>query len=61
MYGIYVYKASVARQLIKMGYRVIDIKPGRTINGDLNFQGTIFVFQNDSGLNDAIKQLVAKD
>lgn len=60
MYGIYVYKASVARQLIKMGYRVIDLKPGRTLSGDLNFQGTIFVFRDDPGLKDIIKQLTAK-
>ncbi|RHP45335.1 hypothetical protein [Clostridium sp. AF32-12BH] len=61
MYGIYVYKASIARRLVKMGYRIIDLKPGRTIHGDLNFSSTIFVFKDEHHLQETINTLIKSE
>lgn len=58
MYGIYVYKANIARRLLKMGYRIIDLKPGRTVHGDLNFSTTIFVFEDAPRLQETINNLI---
>ena len=61
MYGIYVYKVSIARRLAKMGYRIIDLKPGRTIHGDLNFNTTIFVFKDEPHLQETIDILIKSE
>ena len=40
-----VFKISVARQLIKLGYRVIDLKPQKKKDGNLDFTRCYFVFE----------------
>ena len=39
-----VFKTNVARKLLKMGYRIVDLKPSRTRDGEPDFSRSIFVF-----------------
>lgn len=53
--SILVFTAKLAKQLLKLGYTVIDIKPHRD-----NKERTIFVFKNENGLESKIKELTYK-
>lgn len=55
-----VFKISVARQLIKLGYRVIDLKPQKKKDGNLDFTRCCFVFEYQDGLDDDIRLLINK-
>lgn len=48
-----VFKAEIARQLLHMGDKIIDIKPDRT-----NKVRTIFVFENDQKFQDDFNQVL---
>lgn len=53
-----VFKVNVARQLLRMGYRIVDLKPNRTKDGKLDFTKTIFVFADENGIAEEIEKIV---
>lgn len=48
-----VFKGSIARQLLREGYTIVDVKPDR-----INSDKSVFVFRNDEGLEDRLFELV---
>lgn len=48
---ITVFTASMARQLLKAGYQIVDIKPDKT---DKDNKRSLFIFQNMNGITDYI-------
>ena len=53
-----VFKSNVARQLLREGYTICDIKPDKL---DPDHKKTIFVFRNKEGLLDRLKELKRED
>ena len=47
-----VFTPKLAKKLLKKGYQIVDLKPNRD-----NSERTIFVFRNDAGLIEDIKNL----
>ena len=52
-----VYDARIARELLRLGYTIIDIKPDKY---DKDKKRTIFVFNNDEGLEKYIYDISEK-
>ena len=52
-----VFKVSVARQLVHMNYRIVDLKPSKTKDGKVDFSKTIFVFADENGIAEEIEKL----
>ena len=52
-----VYDARVARELLRLGYTIIDIKPDKY---DKDKKRTIFVFNNEGGLEKDIFNIAEK-
>lgn len=52
-----VYDARIARELLRLGYTIIDIKPDKY---DKDKKRTIFVFNNDEGLEKNIYDISEK-
>lgn len=52
-----VIKPSVARKLLKDGYKIIDIKPQRKETGEVDYTRCVFLFENTDGLDKKIKEL----
>lgn len=52
-----VFKVSVARVLVKNGYRIVDLKPAKTKDGQTDFSKSIFVFADENGIADEIEKL----
>ena len=50
--AITIFTASKARDLLKDGFTIIDIKPDKT---DLDGKRSVFVFKNEEGLLEKIK------
>ena len=48
-----VFKGSIARQLLREGYTIVDIKPDK-----VNSNKSVFVFKNEDGLEDRMFELV---
>lgn len=48
-----VFKGSIARQLLREGYTIVDIKPDK-----VNSNKSVFVFKNEEGLEDRMFELV---
>lgn len=55
-----VFKVSVARVLVKKGYRIVDLKPAKTKDGQTDFSKSIFVFADENGIADEIEKLTNK-
>lgn len=53
-----VFKTNVARKLLKMGYRIVDLKPSRTRDGEPDFSRSIFVFADENGIEQEIENLI---
>lgn len=51
--AITIFTASKARELLKNGFTLIDIKPDKT---DLDGKRSVFVFKNEEGLLEKIKE-----
>ena len=47
-----VFSAKIARQLLRMNYQIIDLKPHRDIPGR-----TVFIFKDVPGLKDDLRNL----
>ena len=38
-----VFKVNIARKLVRMGYRIVDLKPAKTKDGKTDFNKSIFM------------------
>ena len=56
-----VFKVNVARKLLRMGYRIVDLKPAKTKDGQTDFTKSIFVFADENNIADKIKELTKKE
>lgn len=54
-----VFKVSIARALLKRGYRIVDLRPSKTKDGQIDFSRSIFVFADENGIADEIKKLTS--
>lgn len=54
---VIVYTAACARQLLKLGYTIVDLRPDKK---DEDKKRTIFFFKNEEGLEAVIKKMVGK-
>lgn len=52
-----VFKVNVARKLLRMGYRIVDIKPAKTKDGQTDFNKSIYVFADENNIAEEIKRL----
>lgn len=52
-----VFKVSIARKLVRMGYRIVDLKPSRTKDGETDFDKTIYVFADENNIKYEIEKL----
>jgi hypothetical protein len=52
-----VIKPSTARKLLKLGYKIIDIKPQKQDNGQIDFTRCVFLFEYSNELDIKIKEL----
>ena len=55
--NLMVFTADMARQLLRVGYTIVDIKPDKL---DATGKRSVFVFKNEDGLQEAISKLVRK-
>lgn len=53
-----VIKGSVAKKLLKMGFKIVDVKPQKQEDGTIDFSRCVFVFEGKEGLDEAIKTLI---
>lgn len=56
----YVYKPSIAHQLLQMGFTIKDVKPQKQEDGSIDYTRCVFLFENKDGLDYAIRTLVRK-
>ena len=54
---VVICSAKMARKLLKDGYSIVDIKPDKT---DLEGKRSVFVFRNDNGLRDKMREYKEK-
>lgn len=52
--NVMVFTSQIARQLLRKGFTIVDIKPDRLDNDG---KRSVFVFKNEEGLIDVIKTL----
>lgn len=50
-------KPSIAKILLKKGYRIIDIHPQKQTDGSVDYSRCVFLFAFEDGIDDLIKQL----
>lgn len=56
--NVMVFTGQMARQLLRKGYTIVDIKPDKLDNEG---KRSVFVFKNENNLLEAIKELSAKN
>ena len=56
----YVYKPSVAHQLLQMGYVIKDVKQQKQRDGSVDHTRCTFLFEDKDGIEYAIKALTRK-
>lgn len=52
-----VFKVNIARKLVRMGYRIVDLKPSKTKDGQTDFNKSIFVFADENNIEEEIEKL----
>lgn len=52
-----VFKVNVARKLVRMGYRIVDLKPSKMKDGQTDFNKSIFVFADENNIEEEIEKL----
>ena len=52
-----VFTASMAKKLLEKGYKIVDLKQDKQ---DPDGKRSIFVFKNENGLEEAVKELIKK-
>lgn len=55
--AVTIFAAKTARQLLKDGFTIIDIKPDRT---DIDGKRSVFVFKNENGIIEKLNQYKEK-
>lgn len=56
-----IFKMSIARKLLKLGYKIIDLKPQKNkYTGELDFSRCYFIFEYKNGIDGEIKKLLNK-
>lgn len=55
-----VFKVSIARTLVKQGYRIVDLKPAKTKDGQADFSKSIYVFADENGIAEEIERLTMR-
>ena len=55
-----VIQPSIARKLLKLGYKIIDIKPQKQTDGTTDFTRCVFLFEMTDGLDRDIGILKSK-
>lgn len=56
-----VFKPSIARQLIKSGFQIVDLKPQKLPDGTFDFTRSIFVFADENDIEKKIEALSKKE
>lgn len=54
---VLVYYAAMAKQLLKLGYQIVDLKKDKF---DKDGKKTVFVFKNENNLEDVIGKMIDK-
>ena len=52
-----VFKVNIARKLVHLGYRIVDIKPAKTKDGKTDFSKSIYVFSDENNIENEIEKL----
>ena len=52
-----VFKVNIARKLVRMGYRIVDLKPAKTKDGKIDFNKSIYVFADENNIAEEIEKL----
>lgn len=52
--AITIFTAKVARELLKSGFTIVDIKPDKT---DVDGKRTVFIFKNENGIMEKIHKV----
>ena len=52
-----VFKVNIARKLVRMGYRIVDLKPAKTKDGKTDFNKSIYVFADENNIAEEIEKL----
>ena len=52
-----VFKTNIARKLLRMGYRIVDLKPYKNENGEFDFTRSIYVFADENDIDKEIMEL----
>ena len=55
-----IIKGSISRQLLKMGFTIIDVRPQKQLDGTIDFSRNVMVFQAKTGLRDAVNKLLGR-
>ena len=55
--NVMVFTGELARQLLRRGYTIVDIKPDRL---DTDGKRSVFIFKNENNLKDTIRELTSK-
>lgn len=53
-----VFKVNIARKLVHLGYRIVDIKPAKTKDGKTDFSKSIYVFADENNIENEIEKLI---
>ena len=54
----YVYKPSVAHQLLQMGYVIKDVKPQKQEDGSIDYTRCVFLFEDKEGSVASLKSTI---
>ena len=52
-----VFKVNIARKSVRMGYRIVNLKPAKTKDGKTDFNKSIFVFADENNIAEEIEKL----
>lgn len=52
-----VIKGDLARKLLKRGFKIVDLKPKKNLDGSYDYTRSIFVFGWENGLIETIEEL----
>lgn len=56
----YVFKPSVAHQLLQMGFVIKDVKPQKQEDGTTDYTRCVFLFEDKEGIDCAIRAFTKK-
>jgi hypothetical protein len=55
--GILVIKGDLAKKLLALNFKIIDLMPKRELDGSFDYTRSVFIFKNEDGLLEAIDRL----